>query len=293
LVKGLWCEADDQGVFEWRPLTLKARIMPCDTVDVEAVLSELAEAQFLRAFEVDGKRYGAIRNFRKFQRPKRPTASYPLPDSLRQYVGLPPVVSRPQRGNGTVSQDHPEMGQLWVLTPEHVPHTSPTCSEHGPPTCPTCGGKSPQMEDGGWREREEKNHPPADSESVAARGGRAGEGIDGFEGKAVSLDAHGMAQCRAAYPHDDLLARLRIYDAKFAERGEQPPLSKVLAFLGQDAPRRRAPPVGTVVERSARSEAETAKVRRACVKAFVKTGHWNHSWGDKPDQEEIRACEAA
>ena len=29
---GLWCEADDQGVFEWKPLTLKMRTRPAGSV---------------------------------------------------------------------------------------------------------------------------------------------------------------------------------------------------------------------------------------------------------------------
>lgn len=87
---GLWGQCDDQGVFEWKPLTLKARIMPCDNVDCEALLSELTTANFVKAFEHFGKKYGVVRNFRKFQRPQKPTAIHPLPDAMRSYVGLLP-----------------------------------------------------------------------------------------------------------------------------------------------------------------------------------------------------------
>ena len=41
LLIGIWTEAYDDGVFEWKPLTLKMKIFPGDSVDINAVLSEL------------------------------------------------------------------------------------------------------------------------------------------------------------------------------------------------------------------------------------------------------------
>ena len=35
---GVWTEADDNGVFEWKPLTLKARLLPADNADMAAIL---------------------------------------------------------------------------------------------------------------------------------------------------------------------------------------------------------------------------------------------------------------
>jgi len=119
LMIGLWTEADDQGVFEWKPLTLKARILPVDAVDLVALLQELEDAKVIRRFEHDGKPFGAIRNFRKFQRPQKPTPKYTLPETLRSFVGLSdsPIVALPE----------------------------PDGSDEG---------KSPQMEDGGCRVEE-------------------------------------------------------------------------------------------------------------------------------------------
>lgn len=82
---GLWNEAYDDGVFEWKPLTLKARIFPADNVDVPALLAELVEADCIR--QGDGK-YGLIRNFRVYQRPKKPNSSELLKPSEHEYVGM-------------------------------------------------------------------------------------------------------------------------------------------------------------------------------------------------------------
>lgn len=85
---GLWTDADDQGVFEWKPLQIKMRLLPGDTGDVAAMLSELEGVGLVQSYSADGKRFGAIANFRKFQRPQKPNAIHPLPENIAEYVGL-------------------------------------------------------------------------------------------------------------------------------------------------------------------------------------------------------------
>ena len=41
LLVGLWIQADDAGVFEWKPLTLKAQILPAITDDFASMLDVL------------------------------------------------------------------------------------------------------------------------------------------------------------------------------------------------------------------------------------------------------------
>jgi hypothetical protein len=74
---GLWMECDDAGNFEWKPLTLKMRIMPADNGDVLAILQELLAADFIHPYEANGKRYGHARNFTRFQKPRRPHVTCP------------------------------------------------------------------------------------------------------------------------------------------------------------------------------------------------------------------------
>jgi len=121
LLPGIWTEADDHGVFEWKPLTIKMKIFPADNVDVEALLGELVAADAVKRFSHDGKDYGAVRNFNKYQRPKKPAYRHPLPDELRTYVGSKDTSSEP------------------------VPHQFTTSTE-----------KPPQREDGGGRMEGEK-----------------------------------------------------------------------------------------------------------------------------------------
>ena len=108
LVMGLWCEALDDGVFEWKPLTLKVRLMPADAVEIEPLLDELERLNFVRRFQAKGKAFGVIRNFQKFQRPKKPRHSGLLPNELAPYA----------RGDGPA--DEPE-GEEFGTGGEPVP----------------------------------------------------------------------------------------------------------------------------------------------------------------------------
>lgn len=84
----LWTECDDTGVFEWKPLVLKMRIFPADNVDFPKVLDELLEQGLVRRFEHGGKPYGAVKNFCKFQRPKKPKSVYFVPDDIGEFVNI-------------------------------------------------------------------------------------------------------------------------------------------------------------------------------------------------------------
>lgn len=124
---GLGVEADDKGVFEWKPLTIKMRIFPADNVDAAALLAELETIGAIKSYDVAGKKYGAIRNFRRFQKPKTPNDIYPAPREILAFVGL---VSEMDEGD---EPSFPQKGE----------------------TLPQNGEIAPQMEEGGGRGEEE------------------------------------------------------------------------------------------------------------------------------------------
>lgn len=86
LIIGLWTEADDQGVFEWKPLTIKMRLMPGDHVEVAELLDELVSKGLVKGFMEGGQSYGAVKDFQKYQRPQRPRPQFPLPDDMVPFV---------------------------------------------------------------------------------------------------------------------------------------------------------------------------------------------------------------
>ena len=111
---GLWCEADDQGVFEWKPTMLKMRILPASTSPIVPLLEELERADCIKSYAHEGRDYGVVRNFVKHQRPKSPKEVHPLPPRLRNYAGFKPNGSRPDAttgrkrfGTGSEASTHP------------------------------------------------------------------------------------------------------------------------------------------------------------------------------------------
>jgi hypothetical protein len=88
--------ADDHGVFEWKPLALKMQLFPADNIDVEPLLHELLRQDIVMKFDAGGKSYGAIRNFMKWQRPKKPSYTHPTTETVLEFVG----VNEKQSGTG-------------------------------------------------------------------------------------------------------------------------------------------------------------------------------------------------
>lgn len=137
---GLLNESDDNGVFEWKPLSLKMKLYPADNVDVPAMLKELQDADRLSQYEVQGRSYGLIRNFTKFQRPKKPNPIHPIPNSLREYSG----------GEGTYKDNAVDEDDL-------LPTEQQTANAGGEPVgnqFPTEGEIPPQMEEEGDKREE-------------------------------------------------------------------------------------------------------------------------------------------
>ncbi len=103
LLVGLWTECDDNGIFEWKPIRLKMRILPADNFDVGLLLDELKALDVVKKFTDDGGRLlGGVRNFCKWQRPKSPQTAYYLDDEMAVYTAASArdavANERPERG---------------------------------------------------------------------------------------------------------------------------------------------------------------------------------------------------
>lgn len=171
LIIGLWCEAWDDGVFDWKPLTIKARVFPVDAVDVATLLAELVELRFVRRFEANGKPYGVIRNFQKYQRPKKPNSSGVLPSDLSLFAGR---------------SDNSSSGSEGVR------------NQFG-----TGGEKSPQMEDG----EEDGGGREGGNEEDTADAGRHPRAY-AFEAGKIRLTEIDLARWVKAFPNISVEAEL-------------------------------------------------------------------------------------
>jgi len=81
---GLWGHCSKDGVFEWKPRTLKLHILPFLPFEMADTLAILESAGFVRRFVCDDREYGYIPTFETHQRisgkEAQQSPKYPLPD---------------------------------------------------------------------------------------------------------------------------------------------------------------------------------------------------------------------
>jgi hypothetical protein len=76
-------------------------------------MEEMVGCNSVKKFASEGKSYGLVRNFCRFQRPKKPKYTFFIPPELRTYAGLRPDGSLPvlhQSGNSTENSSQMEEG---------------------------------------------------------------------------------------------------------------------------------------------------------------------------------------
>lgn len=105
--QGLWCHADRDGRLEDRPRRLKAEIFPYDEIDVEPLLSGLADAGFIVRYEAEGSKYISIPTFTKHQIPKRDErrSTIPPPPNSSGTTAVPQRRRRPRAVAQLVGQE--------------------------------------------------------------------------------------------------------------------------------------------------------------------------------------------
>ena len=141
---GLLNEADDNGAFEWKPLTIKVRLRPATSetpAEIATIMERLCAANMIRQYDHDGKIFGAVRNFVRYQRPKSPKSVHPIPEVVREFVGLNADGSRPRSETGRPPNDEEE---------KPLPNSPETPAEI-----------SPQREEGGGKREEERATQPS------------------------------------------------------------------------------------------------------------------------------------
>lgn len=83
---GLWCFADREGRFEWRPLAIRACVLPYWTGDMGALLAALESKRFLVRYDVEGKALGLVRTFTSHQVVNTREAESVLPPPTGMHV---------------------------------------------------------------------------------------------------------------------------------------------------------------------------------------------------------------
>lgn len=266
-------EADDQGVFEWKPVGLKMRLFPGDSLDIEELLAELEANNQVQRFEVDGRYYGAIRNFRVYQRPKSPNSTYPLPVEFRKYVGL----KSDDFGNSKTS---PSANSVTVS--EKVPK------------------KGKQMEEGGGRRKEKKilTPQPAENTPPRAREEPPPKAAADFDSDIVQQTHDRIVEIAGAEPVKSPAWMATTVVRGWLADGIEP--GTIVGAVEQVMTRRSDPPRGpnyftnavreaheNAGQQVSEADAEVAQ-RRARLKGFIANGHWG-DWGEQPTVDAAKA----
>ncbi len=86
LYAGLWCYADREGRFEFRPKRMKAMILPYDDVDITSLVMSLHAMTLISLYKVDEKIYGFIPTFKRHQNPHPHEAKSVIPEPLPELM---------------------------------------------------------------------------------------------------------------------------------------------------------------------------------------------------------------
>jgi hypothetical protein len=102
LFVGLWTLADSQGRMEFRPLRIKAELFPYENCDILALLKQLADKGFVRAYESGDMKVLEIPTFGEHQRchPDERDEGLPPPDESAETIVFPERNAKP--GNPTM-----------------------------------------------------------------------------------------------------------------------------------------------------------------------------------------------
>lgn len=87
---GMFCQADREGRFKWRPRTLKTQVLPFDNLDFSRVLDALATRGFIEKYTINGEEFGRIVKFKahQFINNKEPESSLPAPEKANDSNSL-------------------------------------------------------------------------------------------------------------------------------------------------------------------------------------------------------------
>ena len=100
---GLWTVADKAGRMEDRPVRLAMQVLPFESAGFADRLDRLVDAKFLLRYEIDGRRYLAVRSWNRHQQPHHterpsvlagPEKGTPVPSPLSHGVA---TVAKPLR----------------------------------------------------------------------------------------------------------------------------------------------------------------------------------------------------
>lgn len=130
LFEGLWILADRDGKLEDRPLKIRGEVFPYrEGLDMNAMLDWLQTNEFIQRYEVKGKRYILVTEFKKHQNPHKNEALSEIPDpiqkSTEEIAIVPDFVGTTPADSLLLTPDSP------ILTPDPLITAGDSAAEVG------------------------------------------------------------------------------------------------------------------------------------------------------------------
>lgn len=133
---GLWCYADREGRFEWKPRELKADILPYWDGDFSRVLDAFVTRGLVVRYARGGRDYGWIRSFTRHQviNNREEPSRIPMPEQIEPLQGIDACTTRAPRdghagkaeGKGREGKgESPDARAIPAGTPDPEPGTTP------------------------------------------------------------------------------------------------------------------------------------------------------------------------
>lgn len=289
---GIWTQCDDHGIFEWKPKYLKAVICPADAVDVVTLMQMLVDQNCIREFDEDGRKYGAVRNFCLYQRPKKPVFKHPLPDWCRTYV----AIDR-QKAREIANQPPPKARPVTHLSPPKGEKRSHRRGEKG-----RGEERSPSTEKLESVVVVVPDAKPASTttttEAKTASHGKAASGLGSLIGTSLPVDwvpdEPTLAKVFADFGMTtaDVNAELPTFHALNVQNGTMSQDWSATFYLFAKRWKERSARSAPRLELSKSAPAErfspTEKDWDGAAAFFARTGHWNIAFGPEPTSTACR-----
>ncbi len=94
--EGLWCVADREGRFKWKPREIKTDVLPYDDVDMALVMDALVKSGFIFKYKADGFEYGFIPTFKEHQFINKNEAPSTIPAPPENSNDYSEIVTHPE-----------------------------------------------------------------------------------------------------------------------------------------------------------------------------------------------------
>jgi hypothetical protein len=117
LFSGLWCLADREGRLEYRPRKIKAEVLPYDNCNIDKLIKQLSDKEFILVYMVNNNNYIQILKFNKHQNPHVKELESSIPEPNQHQI------------NTVFKQDFPESTVLIPDSPSLIPD-SPSLKEY-------------------------------------------------------------------------------------------------------------------------------------------------------------------